>query len=86
MGQDFIPPRPPKSFRITLQLERRERRLDNVLLKSIREQDENFKLKHISRQDYKALFDNGKILIKGQKARPSSAIATGTTYIDILGY
>jgi hypothetical protein len=86
MAQDHVPPRPPKSFRIVLVLDHKERRLDNILLKHIREQKENMKLKIISRVEYKELFDNGKILIKGQRARPSSAIAAGTTYVDILGY
>ncbi len=81
---DIIPPRPPGSTRITLQLERAETRLDNVLLAALREQDENAKLKAISRVAYKELFNKGKVTIKGQRARPSSGVAAGTTYVDIL--
>lgn len=83
---DNIPARPAKSFRITLDLPRSEKRMDNVLLKALREQNENAKLKEISRAEFKELFTTGKILIKGQRAKPSSALATGTTYVDILGY
>jgi hypothetical protein len=83
---DNIPPQPPKSARIILVLERSEKRLDNVLLKAFREQNDYKKLKEISRADFKELFNTGKVLIKGQKAKPSSALATGTTYVDILGF
>ncbi|MDG0817239.1 hypothetical protein [Bdellovibrio svalbardensis] len=83
---DNIPARPPKSFRIILDLPRSEKRMDNVLLKALREQNDNAKLKEISRAEFKELFTSGKILIKGQRAKPSSALATGTTYVDILGY
>lgn len=81
---DNVPQRPPNSTRITLVLERSESRLDTVLLAALREQDENTKLKAISRVAYKELFNNGKITIKGQRARPSSGVAAGTTYVDIL--
>lgn len=83
---DNIPPQPPKSARIILILPRSEKRLDNVLLKAIREQNDSQRLKEISRADFKELFNSGKILIKGQRAKPSSALATGTTYVDILGF
>lgn len=79
-----VPPRPPNSTRITLQLDKSESRLDTVLLTAIREQDENAKLKLISRTDFKELFNAGKITIKGQRARPSSGLAAGVTYVDIL--
>ncbi len=81
-----IPPRPPKSSRIVLELQRSEKRLDNVLLKAIREQNENLTLREISRVDFKELFNGGKILIKGQRAKPSSGVASGTTFVDILGF
>lgn len=81
---DNIPPQPPHSTRIVLQLERSESRLDTVLLAALRGQDENAKLKAISRVAYKELFNNGKVTIKGQRARPSSGVAAGTTYVDIL--
>ena len=81
---DNIPPRPPKSTRIVLELNQSESRLDTILLAAIRSQDENPTLKAISRVDYKELFNNGKVMIKGQRARPSSGLAAGTTYVDIL--
>ena len=83
---DNIPARPPKSFRIVLQLQRSEKRLDNVLLQALRDQSENKALQDISRTTFKGLFTSGKVFIKGQRARPSSALATGTTYVDILGF
>lgn len=84
--QDNIPPQPANSFRITLDLFRSEKRLDNVLLAAIKQQNENLDLREISRSAYKELFNEGKIQIKGQKARPSSAVAKGITYVDILGF
>ncbi len=81
-----IPAQPKNSFRITLELNRSEKRLDSALLKALKEQNENLDLREISRTTYKTLFNEGKIQIKGQIARPSSAIAKGTTYVDILGY
>lgn len=86
MTENFVPPRPPKSFRIVLELNRAENRLDNILLAAIKGQNENLNLREISRVQFKELFKNGKILIKGQRARPNSSIAKGTTYVDILGY
>lgn len=83
--QDFIPPQPPKSFRVVLDLYKGQKRLDNVLLAELKNQHENLKLKEITRTQFKALFKDGKILIKGQKAHPSSALSKGITYIDILG-
>jgi ribosomal 50S subunit-recycling heat shock protein len=83
--QDNIPPQPPKSIRIVLELLKSEKRLDSVLLKAIREQ-KNLSLREITRLQYKELFNAGRIQIKGQKAKPSSALAKGTTYIDILGF
>jgi hypothetical protein len=80
------PPRPPKSFRVVLNLNYRESRMDNVLLKALHEQDENASLKIISRGALKDLFTNSKIEIKGQRAKSSSAIAKGLTYVDILGF
>lgn len=84
--QDFIPPQPAKSFRITLELNRSERRLDTVLLTAIKAQNENLNLREITRTKYKELFSTGKILIKNQRATPSSSVAKGVTYVDILGY
>jgi ribosomal 50S subunit-recycling heat shock protein len=79
-----VPPQPPNSTRIKLELGKSESRLDNVLLAAIRAQDDNAQLKIISRVDFKELFNSGKVTIKGQRARPSSGLAAGTTYVDIL--
>lgn len=84
--QDHIPIRPAHSFRVVLELNSSGTRLDSILLKSLREQNKNLDLQNISRTVYKELFQSGKILIKGQRAKPSSTLAKGTTYIDILGY
>lgn len=80
------PAKPANSFRIALTLDYPEDRMDNVLLKALREQDENPKLKEISRSALKELFNQKKIMIKGQRAKSNSALAKGTTYVDILGY
>lgn len=84
--QDFTPSQPPKSFRIALDLNKSVKRLDSVLLAALHEQNDNVKLKAITRSKFKELFNTGKILIKGQRATPSSALAKGTTYVDILGF
>jgi hypothetical protein len=83
---DSIPAPMPNSFRIALTLESPESRMDNVLLHALREQNENMKLKEISRSALKDLFNEKKIWIKGQRAKSSSALAKGTTYVDILGF
>lgn len=82
--QNFIPPQPPQSFRITLELNSSEKRLDVILLAALKKQNENLNLREISRAKFKELFRTGKILIKGQRATPTSGLAKGTTYIDIL--
>jgi len=79
-----IPPIPSNSFRITVNLDYAEKRMDKVLLQALQNQDENAELKKMTRALMKSLFAKGKIMIKGQRARPSSALAKGTTYIDIL--
>jgi len=81
---ELVPPRPPKSTRIVIELNHSEKRLDNVLLAALREQNDNPMLKLISRVDFKELFNSGKVTIKGQRAKPSSGLAAGTTYVDIL--
>ena len=81
-----IPPQPENSFRIELVMNNRQPRIDTILLEAIRAQERNLELKRISRTAYKALFGEKHILIKGQAAKPSSAVAAGTTYVDILGY
>lgn len=84
--KDNIPPLKAKAARIILDLPKSEKRLDAVLLKALREQNENLNLREISRTKFKELFATGRIQIKGQNARPSSALAKGLTYVDILGY
>lgn len=86
MNDEFVPPRPPKSFRVVLELNKAEKRLDTVLIAALKKQNENLNLREISRTKFKELFSTGKIQIKGQRATPSSQIARGTTYVDILGY
>ncbi len=84
MAVEKVPARPPNSIRIVIEIERSESRLDNVLLAALREQNENLELKTISRVAFKELFTSGKVMIKGQRARPSSGLAAGVTYVDIL--
>lgn len=81
-----VPEKPANSFRVTLNLDFPESRMDNVLLNALREQDENMTLKHISRGALKDLFTNKKIMIKGQRAKSNSSLAKGITYVDILGF
>lgn len=81
-----IPEQPANSFRIKLELEWPESRMDNILLNALREQNDNMTLKHISRGALKDLFTNKKIFIKGQRAKSNSSLAKGVTYVDILGY
>ncbi|MEK6627248.1 MAG: hypothetical protein AABY53_01375 [Bdellovibrionota bacterium] len=84
--QDHIPPQAKNSFRIVLELNSAQKRLDSVLLQALRDQNDNINLKNISRVAFKELFKNSKVLIKGQNAKTSSSLAKGTTYIDILGF
>ena len=81
-----IPEKPKNSFRITLELKHKAPRLDALLLEAIRGQEKSLELRTLSRTALKALFNDKKILIKGQAARPSSNIAAGTTYVDIVGF
>lgn len=81
-----VPPKPANSFRITIELNRAEKRLDAILLQAIKQQNENLTLREISRTAFKELFNSGKIQIKGQNAKPSSGLAKGITYVDILGF
>ena len=83
---DYIPPQPEKSFRITLDLERAQNRLDSCLLAAMKSQTAQPSLQQMSRSKFKELFNTGKILIKGQRAKPTSSLAKGVTYIDILGF
>jgi hypothetical protein len=81
----LVPPKPKNSFRVTL-VATRKFRLDALLMAALKAQDQNILLTNISRGALKALFGEKKIQIKGQNAKPSSMIAVGTTYVDILGF
>lgn len=82
--KDYIPPQPPKSHRIVLELLRSQPRLDNPLLEALKAQPTNSPHQLITRSQFKELFKTGRVLIKGQRAGPSSSLAKGITYIDIL--
>lgn len=84
MKQDTTPVQPANSFRVTLELNSSVSRMDTTLLNALKNQTENFEMRNISRQGLKNLFLAGKIQIKGQRAKPSSGLAKGTTYVDIL--
>lgn len=75
---------PPNSFRIAIELYSSVSRMDTTLLNALKNQSDDNALKNISRQGLKNLFLDGKIQIKGQRAKPSSGLAKGTTYIDVL--
>jgi len=79
------PEQPSNSFRVTLTLAD-SRRLDGVLLEELRKQTQVPELKTISRTAFKALFKARRIQLKGQSAVPSSTLASGTSYVDILGF
>jgi hypothetical protein len=83
---EIIPSQPANSFRVKLELDFPESRLDNILLNALRSQDENEELKSISRSALKELFNQKKIFIKGQRAKSNSSLAKGVTYVDILGF
>ncbi len=77
---------PKNHFRVTLVLNFKKPRLDQVLLEELRKQNRNLILRNISRTQFKELFQKRKIRIKGQIATPSSSLAAGTTYVDIQGF
>ena len=85
-NQVIVPPRPRGSIRIVLNLSSPVPRLDAVLIEALRNQDRNLDLRNLSRAKLKELFSKKKVRIKGQAATPSSAVARGVTYVDILGY
>ena len=84
--QDHVPAPLKGAYRVTLELADAKRRLDAVLLEALRNQSAQLTLKNISRGAFKALFDQNRIKIKGQNAKPASALNKGTTYVDILGF
>jgi hypothetical protein len=75
---------PENSLRLVLNLSTPRPRIDQVLIEELRKQNENLDLKIISRMKLKELFKKKKVQIKGQSAVPSSSLAQGTTYVDIL--
>lgn len=79
-----IPTPPENSFRITLELQAKADRLDTVLFEALKQQTENEALNAISKAQFKKLFTDKKVMIKGQNAKAKSPINSGTTYIDIL--
>jgi hypothetical protein len=84
MTNNNIPVQPANSFRVTITLDYGADRLDSILLNELKRQTDSGKYKTISRSALKTLFSEGKITIKGQRAKPSSSLAKGVTYIDIL--
>ena len=79
-----IPALPKNASRVVLNLSYPESRMDNILLREMRLLEDNVKLKNITRGALKKLFQDGKVQIKGQRAKTSSALAKGVTYVDLL--
>jgi hypothetical protein len=75
---------PENSFRVIIEVQEREPRLDTLLLEALKAQSENDDLKTISKIQLKKLFTEKKVLIKGQSAKAKSAISAGKTFVDIL--
>jgi hypothetical protein len=86
MSENTVPPIPKGAFRVILELSSARPRIDQILLEELRKQNRNIDLKAISRAKLKELFKNKRIRIKGQAAVPSSSLAKGVTYVDILGF
>ncbi len=78
------PEQPKNSFRVTIELETPQQRLDIILMAALKQQSENEILGLISKTQLKKLFTDKKVLIKGQSAKAKSPINSGITYIDIL--
>ncbi|MBC7692013.1 MAG: hypothetical protein H7222_09600 [Methylotenera sp.] len=79
-------PKTNASYFLTIELSTSRPRIDTVLLEELRKQNENHYLRNISRTEYKELFKKKRIRIKGQSAVPSSALAKGSTIIEVVGY
>jgi hypothetical protein len=75
---------PENSFRVILELEERETRIDVILMDALKKQTENKELMSISKGQLKKLFTDKKVLIKGQSAKAKSAVSAGVTCVDIL--
>lgn len=80
------PQKPTNSFRLTLVLTSPRPRIDQVLREELKKQKKNLALANMSRLGFKELFKKKRIRIKGQPAVPSSSLAKGTTYVDIIGF
>lgn len=78
------PPLMKGAVRLKLVMNSRQPRLDVHLLEALRALEDNDSLKRISRTQFKKLFDEKKILIKGQPAKPSSSLNTGATFVDVI--
>ncbi len=79
-----VPEKPENSFRVVIELETPEPRLDKVLMDALKKQNDNAELNLISKAHLKRLFTEKKVLIKGQNAKAKSTLNSGITYIDIL--
>jgi hypothetical protein len=80
------PTKPANSYRLTLNLTSPRSRIDQVLREELKKQKDNLALANMSRLGFKELFKKKRIRIKGQPAVPSSSLAKGTTYVDIIGF
>jgi len=80
------PTKPANSYRLTLNLTSPRSRIDQVLREELKKQKDNLALANMSRLGFKELFKKKRIRIKGQPAVPSSSLAKGTTFVDIIGF
>lgn len=81
-----VPVQPANSYRVVLDVRIGRPRIDATLLTALRAQNDNLDLREISRSALKDLFGSSRIFIKGQRAKSSSTLATGLTYVDIIGF
>lgn len=80
------PKKHSNAYRLTLNLTSPRPRIDQVLREELKKQKENLQLANLSRLGLKELFKKKRIRIKGQAAVPSSSLAKGITYVDIIGF
>ena len=78
--------KPANCFRVTLELTSPKPRLDTVLIEELRKQKLHLALRNLSRTSLKELFKKKRIRIKGKPAVPSSSLAQGTTFVDLMGF
>lgn len=79
-----IPEQPENYFRVTLELDQPHDFLYEALLEALHNQNENEDLNQVSKTLLKKMFNEKKILIKGQTAKIKSSVNSGITYVDIL--